>query len=427
MDSKLKKQSLLFISPVFPSPDGPGLAMRPYYQIVSLSRTYSVHLLIAGPTPEKPVYDDRIKKYCENMDYVCIYRFSGWRLSLWRRSQVLQDKLRHFVRRATLCFALDSCDSYHLLHDKNLARIAGMKFDRVHVFRLYLSPVAEALKKQGLHSFYSMDIDDIESETRMSINRLYSINGDPAQAARLGREAEIYSHMESEKIPGYDQIFTCSDHDRDILQKRFPGKIITVLPNVVPVSRKVRKLPANPIFTMLFVGTLGYHPNTDALLLFAESVIPVLREKSTKPWQLRVVGTIPENKWLKRLENVPEIKLAGWVKALRHEYEEADIVVTPIRGGGGTRIKILEAFACGVPVVSTSKGSEGLNVKNGVHLLIEDDPERFAEACIRLMTDDRLAEQMSKGALALATLTYSPDIINRIWTEPLPKKLEKEA
>lgn len=109
---------------------------------------------------------------------------------------------------------------------------------------------------------------------------------------------------------------------------------------------------------------------TKPRLLFISPVFPLLREKSRQPWILRVVGTFPENKRIKHLESFPEIKFAGRVKDLSPEYDAADIVVAPIRGGGGTKIKILEAFAHGVPVVSTSKGCEGLDVENGIHFFI---------------------------------------------------------
>jgi glycosyltransferase involved in cell wall biosynthesis len=420
MAPKLIKPRFLFISPVLPSPDGPGLAMRTYYQIVNLSQIYSIHLLVAGTTPEKPVYDGDIKNCCENIDYICRYRFSGWTFSLWHRSCRLMDKLRHFVRGDDLTFAVDSGDKYYLQHDKTLAMIASMKFDRVHVFRIYLTSLAETLKKQELNSFYSLDIDDIESATRRSISKLFFANGDFIQASKLSKESEIYFNIETKSIPGYDQTFTCSQHDRNILQSRFPDKVISVLPNVVPIPKKTRNHRANQIFTILFVGTLGYYPNTDALLFFADQIAPILREKSRQPWILRVVGAFPENKWIKRLESFPEIKFAGWMKDISQEYETADVVVAPIRGGGGTRIKILEAFAHGVPVVSTSKGCEGLDVANRVHLIIEDDARRFAEACIQLMTDNRFADKISRQALDLVVLKYSPEIINQVWTSQLP-------
>ena len=420
MAPKLIKPRLLFISPVFPSPDGPGLAIRPYYQIVSLSRIYSIHLLVAGTIPERPVDEGDIKNYCENIDYICRYRFSGWKFSLWHRSCRLMDKLRHFVRGDDLSFVADMADIGYLQHNKTLAKIASMKFDMVHVFRLYLAPVAEILKKHGLNSFYFLDMDDIESETRNSISKLYFRNKDFIRASRLNNESTIFFDMETKSLPAYDQTFTCSHRDRNILQNRFPGKVISVLPNVVPIPKKTRNHRANQIFTILFVGTLEYYPNTDALLFFADQIAPILREKSRQPWILRVVGTFPENKRIKHLESFPEIKFAGRVKDLSPEYDAADIVVAPIRGGGGTRIKILEAFAHGVPVVSTSKGCEGLNVENRVHLIIEDDARLFAEACIQLMTDNRFADKISRQALDLVVLKYSPEIINQAWTSQLP-------
>lgn len=414
------KPRLLFISPVVPSPDGPGLAMRPYYQIVSLSRIYSIYLLVAESIPENLSNTAHIEPYCEKMDYLYRYRYSGWKLKQWKRSCRLMDNLRHFIKGDDLSFMADSGDRQYLRHHKTLATIARMKFDRVHVFRLYLNPIAEILKELGLSSFYSLDIDDIESETRKSISELFFHNRDFIQAFRLRNESTIYFNSETKSIPAYDQIFTCSRHDKETLQNRLPGKVITVLPNVTAIPPKARSHKPNQVLTILFVGTMGYFPNVDALLFFAEKIVPILRQRSRQPWQLRVVGKPPQKKWFRKLKYFPEIKLSGFVKDLHPEYEAADIVVAPIRGGGGTRIKILEAFAHGVPVVSTSKGVEGLDVDNGVHLLIEDDPRLFADACIRLMNDQPVRDEISRRAFNFAVSKYSPEIINRIWTEPLP-------
>lgn len=414
------KPRLLFITPVLPSPDGPGFAMRPYYQIASLSQIYSIYLLLVGSSTERPAYGTKIEQFCDNIDYICCYNYSGWKYSAWYLYRSFIDMLKHFIKGDDLSFAAALGDSNYLQHNKTLAMIANMNFDIVHVFRLYLTPVAEVLKKLGLNSFYSLDIDDIESEAARSISRLFSGNRDFIQALKLNNKSIIYFNIETKSIPEYDQVFTCSRRDRDILQNRFPNKLITTLPNVVPIPKRVRNHRANQVFTMLFVGAIGYYPNTDALLFFADQIAPILRENSRQQWQLRVVGAFPKNTWMKQLKCFPEIKFSGWVDELCHEYDAADIVIVPIRGGGGTRIKILEAFAHGVPVVSTSKGAEGLDVENGVHLFIEDDVRLFAEACIRLMTDNMIGDEISCRAFNLVSSKYSPEIINRIWTGRLP-------
>lgn len=427
MVPKSMKPKLLFISPILPSPNGPGLAMRPYYQIVSLSRIYSIHLLVAGSIPERLtcVTNTNIERYCNNIDYICLYHYSGWKFSLWHRYRSFVDKIKHFIKGDDLNFAADLGDSKYLRHNKTLAMIANMKFDRVHMFRLYLKLVTDILKNFGLESVYSMDIDDIESETRRSISGLFSMTGDFIQASKLNNESIIFFNIETKSIPGYDQIFTCSRLDRDILQYRFPSKVITVLPNVVPIPKRARNHRVNQVFTMLFVGNIGYYPNTDALLFFSDQIAPILRENSRQQWHLRVVGALPKNTWIKQLKCFPEMKFSGWVNDLCHEYDAADIVVVPIRGGGGTRIKILEAFAHGVPVVSTSKGAEGLEVENGLHLFIEDDAGLFAEACIRLMTDNLLGDEISRRAFSLVASKYSPEFINRIWTGQLQHTCRK--
>lgn len=419
MVSNSTKPRLLFISPILPSPDGPGLAMRPYYQITNLSQIYSIHLLVAGYSPENTANTVHIKPFCERIDYLYRYRYSGWKLRQWNRYCRFMDHIRHLFNGHDLSFASDSADRQYLQHDKTLAMIARMNFDRVHVFRIYLNTIAEILKEHGVQSFYSIDIDDIESETRLSISGLFSLNRDFVKAFKLKNESIIYFNLEKKSIPAFDKIFTCSSHDKHILQHRFPDKVITILPNVVSIPDKSVNHKPDHKFTILFVGTMDYYPNTDAILFFAEQIAPILREKSSQPWHLRIVGTPPQKKWLRRLKHFPEIELSGFVKDLKPEYEAADIVITPIRGGGGTRIKILEAFAQGIPVVSTSKGAEGLEVENGVHLFIEDDPVLFADACIRLMNDHQLRDQISHRAFDIAASKYNPDIINRIWTEAL--------
>lgn len=416
MVSMSMKPRLLFISPILPASGGAGVTMRPYYQIVNLSRVYSIHLLIAGTFSVSPVPGDDIKKYCDTVDYVCRFRYTSWKYSLWFRYKLLSERLQKLINGTAARFAVDLADGNHLMHNETLRKIAGMNFDRVHVFRFYLTPISRVLKNLGLKSFYSLDIDDMESETRQSLAGLHAQNGAYFEAARLNNESSVYFNIETKSLPDFDEIFVCSRHDRDVLKKRFPEKIIKVLPNVVPLRKRDVSRPCNEVFIMLFVGTLDYYPNTDALIFFAGKIVPELRKKIRNKWRLRVVGTVPRKSWIQKLKKIPEIEFAGWVEDLGSEYSTADVVIAPVRGGGGTRIKILEAFAYGVPVISTAMGCAGLDVENKTHLLIADDAEAFAEACARLMTDSVLRDEISRKAFDLAASKYSPDIVNSAWS-----------
>ena len=114
---------------------------------------------------------------------------------------------------------------------------------------------------------------------------------------------------------------------------------------------------------------------------------------------------------LRRIAGEAGVRLAGRVPAVAACYASAAVVVVPLRAGGGTRIKILEAFAYRRPVVSTSIGAEGLAARDGQEILIADTPAEFAHACVRLIGDRELAEQLSRNAFDLAVRCYSLDAL----------------
>ncbi len=141
----------------------------------------------------------------------------------------------------------------------------------------------------------------------------------------------------------------------------------------------------------LFVGSLVYQPNTDGLRWFADDVWPIIRQAAPDVG-LRVVGSGGGD--LPWLRSIPGVELVGSVDDIGHELAVADLTVVPVRWGAGTRIKILESFAYRVPVVSTSLGAEGLKVESGRELLLADEPEAFARACLQIHRDGELAGRL---------------------------------
>jgi glycosyltransferase involved in cell wall biosynthesis len=114
------------------------------------------------------------------------------------------------------------------------------------------------------------------------------------------------------------------------------------------------------------------------------------------------------------LSRYPEVELLGYVDDLAAAYVASDVVIVPIRGGGGTRIKVLEAFSYRKPVVSTSIGTEGIQVEHGTHLLIGDTPEEFGWHCVDLMRDPERGEALIQAALCLVKAEYSWEALRRI-------------
>lgn len=174
-------------------------------------------------------------------------------------------------------------------------------------------------------------------------------------------------------------------------QLRLPN--VTVLPNgcEVPPFHGARSVGRPPVF--VFVGWMGYEANADAALHLVTDIVPQIRATFGSDFVVRLVGTAPAR--IRRLSDKPNVEVAGYVDDLDAELGRADVAVVPIRRGAGTRIKVLEALAAQLPVVSTTFGAQGLEVVDGEHLLLADTPGDFAEACTRLVADPALRERLA--------------------------------
>jgi glycosyltransferase involved in cell wall biosynthesis len=150
---------------------------------------------------------------------------------------------------------------------------------------------------------------------------------------------------------------------------------------------------------VVFVGNLSYVPNREAIQLLSSVIAPRVSEKIERV-KFLVVGKLPSKLQL------PGLVFTGFVDNLVDVLSISDVAVAPLFQGSGTRLKILEYFSCGLPVVSTSIGAEGLNVKEGVNIFIEDDLERFAFRIIELLENKRLASDVGRAARELARNTY---------------------
>lgn len=177
-----------------------------------------------------------------------------------------------------------------------------------------------------------------------------------------------------------------------------------VVPNGYELSWPARDhAPAVAAPVILFVGLLSYPPNADAARWFATEVFPELRLQHPEA-VLRIVGRDPEA--LSDLRGLHGVELVGEVATMQGELERADLSVVPIRHGGGTRLKVIEALANGLPCVSTTVGCEGIDVVDGQHLLIADGVESFVAACSRALGDEELRGRLAANGADLYASTY---------------------
>jgi glycosyltransferase involved in cell wall biosynthesis len=297
-------------------------------------------------------------------------------------------------------------------------------FDVVHVFRLAMLPFARPyVGASGRRLRRHLDLDDVESITRRRLAELYRSNGDDVLACFEEAAAARAEALEAEVLRDFDRIYVCSEVDKQALAAR-SNTPVCVLPNALPVSAPLpRPGRTGGPFTFLFVGTLGYYPNEEGIVHFCAEVLPLLRRTAPRDFQVIIVGS-GATPAVQQLAGRPEVRLVGAVPDVAPWYAEADAVVVPIRAGGGTRIKVLEAFSYRRPVVSTSIGIEGIGAHDGKHVLVGDTPAAFSEQCMRLMTDPSLSERLTDRAFSLFMRAYTTDAVARslaACAEPRPR------
>jgi glycosyltransferase involved in cell wall biosynthesis len=210
----------------------------------------------------------------------------------------------------------------------------------------------------------------------------------------LGRiEVRRWSRLQRRIAGEVDSVAVCSDFDRDHLGHPNVAVVRDGYRDPGPTNRSPDL--ANP--TLLFVGPLSYEPNRLAAEWLAFEVLPRVRRQVP---DARVV-LVGYNAGASRdLRGADGVSLAGWVHDLDTYYSAAAVAVAPLQSGGGTRLKVMEALARSIPLVSTSTGCFGLDLTPGEDLVVVDDADGFAEACVSLIRDPDLAERLTRRGLA---------------------------
>lgn len=205
-----------------------------------------------------------------------------------------------------------------------------------------------------------------------------------------------------------DGVFCCSEHDKEKLMQLNKGKLKAwMIPNGVDTEAKSfdPNLAKQLNSEILFCGSLDYYPNEEGLLWFYNQVFPLVK-KAVPNVILTLVGSCQIKESYQKLLNDSSVKFEGRVVDVQPFYNRASVCIAPLLSGSGTRLKILEAMSFGNPVVSTSVGAEGIELKVGKHLLIADDPNDFARRVIELFQMKDLFENVRNEANRLVQSQY---------------------
>jgi len=390
------RPTALFIAPIMPSDCGNGLAMRAGILLDTYAKRFAVDLAVVpvagGAKDISSFIETRVRRAvvlpvaARDTHYALIDSIADpeARLQAFRqyRRPSITATLTAELQRAMLAFAGDA--SYQL----------------VHVSRLYLASLASSwMNVADSAPYLVLDCDEDDVSTYRRFGRLHRRWGRQCQADWVEAEADAFKALGMHYLPRFALLLAASAGEARVLRARAREPAIMVVPNVAPLSAgsSVQLPRMKERRNVLFVGNMGYLPNIDAAMWFANRIWPRIR--SSAPFPLRfVIGGYGAPREVTNLARQPDIVLTGAFDDAEALYRRAAVAVVPIRAGGGTRIKLLEAAKYGVPIVATHFGAEGSGFRSGRELLLADTEREFAESCRKLLTDRRLASLLVAGA-----------------------------
>jgi polysaccharide biosynthesis protein PslH len=360
-------KKVLFISPVFPDLNGAGREKRAYQWVMKLQQEYEVHLLVIRPEgQDKPITEQDIRST----------------MVIPRRKT---NKLASLLEFGWV--PLTRADKEELKRHYGHAR-----FDTILCFRLYLQDYALFLASLTRCGSVELDMDDLESSTHLKIAHLLRKHGHVRRAVTSYLAALLFRRKESRIGAEYRRVYLCSDEDKASLGRRLPGADIGVMPNRMAGVPGNLPLPDDP-YQLLFIGSLDYYPNEEAVTWFIKKVLSALRRKDSR-WMLHVVGFTSRPGFKDFLSRADGVLYHGRVEKLDALYSGAYQIISPLHAGGGTKLKILEAMWYGRPIIATHESVYGLGLTPFKHYLPAEDAEQFAAACERLAGDVELARTL---------------------------------
>ena len=268
-----------------------------------------------------------------------------------------------------------------LLHSRN--------FEVIHFEMLHTGQYLKTLENLSIPTLLSLQ--NVDSSVW---RRLLGQENNPIKKLAFFWQSHSLARYERKVCALFSACACVSDEDKKLLQDLCPSLPIEVIPNGVDIELYQPDHDLEEEAAIVYTGSMDWQPNEDAVLYFHERIFPLILEKLPGV-KFYVVGQYPTER-IKRLAGNPNVVVTGMVADTRPYFAKATVYVVPLRIGGGTRLKILEALGMEKAVVSTTIGYEGLHITPNEDILVADDEKTFAELVVKLAKDKGLRRQLGK-------------------------------
>ncbi len=389
---------ILFLSQIVPYPPHGGVFQRGYNLIREIRKYDKIHLMaFIHPdilSEDKMVRESRevLGNFCEQIEYFDLwpkksryYFYKTITLSLFNQNpfSVLAHRSQQFKQRVREIITSDKID---IVHADTIA------------LAQFVDGVRNVPKVLTHHNIESQLMERRAEVEKSPLTRIY-----------LSQQAKKLRSYEIAESPKFNTNIMMSQIDAQRLRQMVPGIKTSVVVNGVDTEyfspKSGHESPA-----LIYIGGMNIFANKDAILYFLKEIWPLVKTRMPKV-RFFAVGKNPPSQLLEMSNKDPQIQVAGYVDDVRPFLAKASVFIVPLRIGGGTRLKILDAMAMGKAVVSTSIGCEGIDVTPDKNILIADEPAVFAEKTLDLLNNPQKRAELGRAGRQLVESTYSWGII----------------
>ncbi len=393
-----KKPVAVLVTSFLPYPGMGGSHMRAWDWLKTLSRDYRVHVIVTSDHSDESLID-------ENYPAERVWNAENIRLQKqktiekWFKWPFMVKWNHRHIRD------LSRIDPDQPFSQELMTSLREADLRHVLIYKLQNYEFGTWFAKTFPNVPVELDMDDYESRSRQSIGQAYLRMGKNREGKRLLQQARQYHILETAIQGPYQCLYLANQDDcRHISSQLAPR--IAYRPNRITVPDTFPAPPEGRT-ELLFIGTLHYLPNVEAIHFLINELVPVLRRVLDTHWHLTIAGRSPADEIRQLCENVPEITLMSDIETLVPLYEQAHIVLVPLFSGSGTKLKTLEAMAYRRTIVSTSEGVRGLNLENGKHYLHAETATGFASAIKKLASNTDQASLVAQQGYEYCLRTFA--------------------
>ncbi|MFC1863726.1 glycosyltransferase [Thermodesulfobacteriota bacterium] len=374
--------NILFLSTRSPYPLISGHSLRTYHILRGVSQNHNVTLVTFVQLEDESNREnvEHLKSFCNNVfQFKIPVDISRIKLILILLLNVFS--LKPFTAQKYKAKGME-LKIEEIINEGNI--------DLIHVDMLHLSVYLNCFKQLPK----ILVNHNVES---MRLYRWFQTERNILKKAFLGLQWLKLRKFERSAMEKFDSCVVVSEIDKELLMEMGISNKIFVVPNGTDTEffKPSERPPVDD--TVLWLGHMDVHTNKDAVLYLWREIYPILQREYSHV-QIIFVGTSPPIEISAAAKHNSQIRVTGFVDDIRPYVDKAAVMVTPIRIGSGTRIKILDSMAMGKAIVSTSIGCEGLHVSDGENILIADDPKSFADKIIKVLTNPSIRINLEKNA-----------------------------